>query len=95
MKYTFVLALLLMGCPVPPPRPVFPITTTIPLCAKPAILKQADVCDGYFTQDGLACARCINVKGCVDSNVVMYCAEKPCSEDSFCSFTPVTVEFGK
>jgi len=91
--------LVLCGCPPKPPI-VAPIPTTeaqdmsqpdntapaVPACSTAAQLKQEDICDGFFTKNGLACARCSNVKGCVDSVLVMYCATGPCAYDPVCSY---------
>jgi len=52
------------------------------------VLKQEDICDGFFTVDGnnFACARCSNVKGCVDEVLVMYCATGSCASDPACHY---------
>jgi len=91
--------LALCGCPPKPPivtnvPDVKPsdmagadsATPAIPACTTAAQLKQEDICDGFFTKDGLACARCSNVKGCMDSTLVMYCATGPCAYDPACSY---------
>lgn len=85
MRPLLLLSVLLVGCPPAPIiRPPVIQPDVLP-CVAPAVLTQADVCDGFFTVDGLACARCKNVKSCVDSNVVMYCASGPCNADPRCT----------
>ena len=58
----------------------------IPACAPAAKLKQEDICESFFTKDGLACARCSNVKSCIDEVLVMYCAAGPCASDPACTY---------
>ena len=55
-------------------------------CSPAAKLKQEDICDGFFTKDGLSCARCSNVKGCLDEILAMYCATGPCASDPACTY---------
>ena len=55
-------------------------------CTPAAKLKQEDICESFFTKDGLACARCSNVKGCIDEVLVMYCATGPCASDPACTY---------
>jgi len=59
----------------------------LPACTTAAALKQEDICEGFFTLVGdYACVRCSNLKGCVDPNVVMYCATGPCADDPACRY---------
>jgi len=85
MRALVLAALVLAGCPhpVPPPVPVPTTTTTIPSCP-PTEPTSAGVCDGLFTEDGLACVRCPNVGGCVDIATEVYCAQGACLDDARC-----------
>lgn len=96
-----VIALGCLACPPkPPPVVVIPdaqidaapapamdmAPAELPSCKTAAALKQEDICEGFFTVDNLSCARCSNVKGCVDPNIVMYCATGPCADDPACRY---------
>jgi|GEM_PF-4618979 len=84
MRALILAALVFAGCPRPVPPPV-PITTItqIPTCP-PTEPTTAGVCDGLFTEDGLACVRCPGVGGCVDTATQIYCAAGACLEDARC-----------
>lgn len=69
------LLLLLAGCPrpIPPPPPNPP--AEIPICFMGTHLFSDGACADSFTVDGLACAVCVNAKGCYEPVNVIYCAD--------------------
>lgn len=72
--------------PAPPPvqhAPDGPIA--IPNCAVVTMPRTEEVCDGMFTDDGLACVRCPIVGGCIDTLDQVYCIGKGgCLDDPLC-----------
>ena len=85
-KLLLGLAGLLAGCPRPTPPVAVPgvVAPAPALCSTGRDVSPEDVCDGLFTTEGLACVRCEGAGGCVDPEVVVYCATGPCALDPRC-----------
>ncbi len=90
LRFAALLALtltlnLLTGCPRPVPRPAPPPSTDPGMPPCPATeATSAEVCDGLFTDEGLACVRCPGATGCLDVPTQVYCTEGPCLDDRKC-----------
>ena len=83
MKYLALIALVLLACPKPaPPKP--PLPEGVPACQQESQATTNDICDGYFTPEGYACTNCLNVSGCVDISVQVYCVAGGCISDPLC-----------
>ncbi len=66
-----------------PPAPGSALDYGLPKCS--SILPDPEnICDGQFTQDGLACARC-DVSGCFDVDDAVYCVKNWDCGDPLCS----------
>ena len=95
----FALAVALMtcaGCPPTPPvtspdqarsdlRAAPPPAGVLGECPSTKDLTPGAVCDGFFTPEGLACARCPSSRGCKASDIQIYCATGPCAADPRCT----------
>lgn len=93
-----LLLLLCSACPpFPPPEPAPPKACEtgancgmygLELCPLNMTVTFADVCDGLFTSDGLACAHCAGAEQCFDKIDYLYCARGPagCLGDTACYY---------
>ena len=82
-----LLPLLLIACPKPIPSAEEPDVTLTRLQTCSTVepdLKPSNVCDGLFTSEGYACARCPHASGCWLSDVSIYCSKGPCAKDPRC-----------
>jgi len=50
--------------------------------------RERQVCEGLFTPDGYACARCADAGACIALEVQVYCAAGPCAMDQACGVEP-------
>jgi hypothetical protein len=74
--------LVLIACT--PPKPPAPVDVTN--CPRATAAVAEDVCDGLYTRDaGLACVRCPDQAGCVDTARQVYCTAGPCASDPLCA----------
>lgn len=83
-----VLCLATLGCPRPPtPTPPIGPPKTVENCGPGLQLPTVDdVCDGMFTPEGLACVRCPNAQGCLNTFDVVYCVVGTCNSDTRCKY---------
>lgn len=78
MRPCFVLvALLLIGCPTPPPRPTpMPAKPPVnaPWCSDSYAITEEDVCANQFMR-GLVCVRCPVLSPCISRREMVYCTD--------------------
>src|SRR5258708_6059536 len=72
--------------PKPPPAPPTPIFADagVAVCPNSSVVSSDAVCDGFFTQEGFACVRCVGNTGCLDKALMIYCAGGGCANDPAC-----------